>query len=372
MADSTLQAIENKVRRLTRSPSTAQLSQTDLEQYINTFVLYDFPEHLRLFNLKTTFNFYTNPGQDEYPTDKLSFGGATNNILYDFQNRFMTIHPPVYVAGYQVFFTQSREQFFNIYPILNSIALVTDGDGTSGPFTGVINSQQAIIPPSVTETINLIQSNVLFSAIGTPGTSEVEGMALVDVPVIDPGTGFKLNFGNLYNPNSAAYAAALINPPIAVDPTNNINYLTGVFTINFPMNTVVGTPINSQTVPAQTSRPLAVLYYNNKFTVRPVPDQPYKINFEVYAKPTELLSLSQSPELNEWWQYISYGSAKKVFEDRMDTDSVQQIMPEFIAQQDLIQRKAIVQQTNQRTATIYTEHLAGNMGNGWFSGGGTL
>src|ERR1700682_1382899 len=110
--DSTLQAIENKVRRLTRSPSTAQLTVADLENYINTFVVYDFPEHLRTFQLRTTFSFYTNPYQDVYRTDKASYGdpvanpSIVNNPLYNFQNNYLTVHPPIYIAGYQSFFTQ--------------------------------------------------------------------------------------------------------------------------------------------------------------------------------------------------------------------------------------------------------------------------
>ena len=57
MADSTLFAIKQKVRLLTRSLSEAQLTDLQLTQYINTYVQYDFPETLRLFNLKTTFTF---------------------------------------------------------------------------------------------------------------------------------------------------------------------------------------------------------------------------------------------------------------------------------------------------------------------------
>ena len=73
----TLQTIQQKVRRLTRTPSTAQLSDDDINQYINTFVVYDFPEHLRMFNLRTQFTFYANPYQDVYPTDEISFVGVT-------------------------------------------------------------------------------------------------------------------------------------------------------------------------------------------------------------------------------------------------------------------------------------------------------
>ena len=69
----TLQDIQIKVRRLTRSPSSAQLSDDDLNNYINTFVVYDFPEHLRMFNLRTTFTFICNAFQDEYNTDTVLF-----------------------------------------------------------------------------------------------------------------------------------------------------------------------------------------------------------------------------------------------------------------------------------------------------------
>jgi len=132
-----LTQIQSKVRRLTRSPSEAQLTTQDLNNYINTFVVYDFPEHLRTFNLRTNFTFFTNPGQDVYPTDIASFGIAINNPLYNFQNLILTIHPPVYIAGFQSFFSQSPEQFFGIYPKVNSIALIgTSGDGITTTFTG--------------------------------------------------------------------------------------------------------------------------------------------------------------------------------------------------------------------------------------------
>jgi hypothetical protein len=78
---------------------------------------------------------------------------------------------------------------------------------------------------------------------------------------------------------------------------------------------------------------------------------------EVYRRPTELLSNGQSPELEQWWQYIAYGAAKKIFEDRGDIQSIQIIMPEFLAQQRLVLRKTIDQQTNERTATIFSEQV---------------
>lgn len=364
----TLEQIQIKVRRLTRSPSTAQLSDAELNNYINTFIVYDFPEHLRTFNLRTQFTFYTNQGQDVYNTDIASFAGAVNNPLYNFQNLYLSIHKPVFIAGYQSYFSQSREQFYGIYPILSNISKTMNrGDGATTNFTGVINSQQAIVPAGFNQQISLLQSNVIFSANSSSGVS----ISLVDVPVVDPVSGFKTNIGNLYDPNSAAYKAALTTPPTVALPDNNINYLTGVYNITFSSPPAAGNIINSETVPLIQSRPQALLFYSNQFIVRPIPDQVYAINFEAYQRPTALLATNQVPELEEYWQYIAYGSAKKVFEDRMDMESVAQIMPEYKKQEALCLRRTLVQYTNERTATIYTEQtsFSGNYGWGYGQGG---
>lgn len=367
---STLQAIRTKVRRLTRTPSTAQMTDAELDSYVNTFVLYDFPEHLRTFNLRTQFTFYTNPGQDVYPTDIASYGGAINNALYNFQNLYLTIHPPVYIAGYQAFFTQSREQFYSIYPQINSIASIgTSGDGVTTSFSGVVTINGATLLPGQTQNVSLLQNQVLFSSIDIAGI----GLAMVDVPVLDVTTGLNFGQGNLYDPNSAAYQAAKQTPPTTIDITNFINYQTGQFIVTFNAAPAAAAVINSQTVQTASALPLALLYYSNQFVVRPIPDQPYRINFEVYQRPTALLDAAGYPELEEYWQYIAYGASKKIFEDRMDMESVSMIMPEFKKQEALCLRRTIVQYTNERVATIYTESLnAGGNGNGWGWGGGSF
>jgi hypothetical protein len=108
-------------------------------------------------------------------------------------------------------------------------------------------------------------------------------------------------------------------------------------------------------------------FFDTSFIFRPVPDKVYQVNVEVDMRPTELLALGQNPDLNQWWQYISYGAAKKIFEDRMDLDSVQQIMPEFKQQERLALRTTINQQTKDRVSTIYTgQYLSGRQS--WPSG----
>ena len=350
MADTTLVAIQNKVRKLTRNMTENALSTSDINQYINTFVLYDFPEHLKLFNLRQTFSFYCEAFIDEY--DPATYSAP--NPLYDFNNKYFVVEPPIYVAGYQTAFMESRQQFFGVYPKLVSVASIgIDGDGSTTTFSGFINTQQANTPPNLMQNLCLLRNNILFDSIDSSGNS----MSLIDYPL-------SVTTGALGIPGV---------PEVSLpSPYGSINYLTGAFTVIFPNPPAAGQFINSQSVLMQPARPQTMLFFDGKFTLRPVPDQAYKVNIEVYAQPTELLSNSQSPDLKEWWQVIAYGAAIKVFQDRMDLESVQQIMPEFNMQRLLVQRRTIVQQTSQRASTIYAQdnNAAGIYGAGWFSGAG--
>jgi len=329
MATTTLDTIKTKVRRITRSLSTSQISDAELEQYINTFVLYDFPETLRLFNLRSTFSFYTAPNIDTYSTTT----AVATDPLYNFKQKYITIHEPVYIAGYRAFFCQSREQFYNIYPQTDSIQSIgTTGNGVTTIFTGTLSAKP------------VLRNSVVFSSIDINGN----GVTLID------------------NPTALAVTGDLIVPNAPLVSRGTINYVTGVWNVDFPIAPAAGATINTQTLPYVAARPLAVLFYDGTFTVRPIPDQPYKVSMEVYVRPTELLAAGQSPELEEWWQYISWGTSKKIFEDRMDRESIDAIMPSLKEQEVLILRRTLIQQSNERTATIYTEQAGfGSSTSGW-------
>lgn len=187
---------------------------------------------------------------------------------------------------------------------------------------------------------------------------------MVDTPVTS------LVYGNTLSTGNLRLAGQPFVVQIAVDPNNNVNYATGAFTITFPTAPGNGQAIIADVVPVQVARPLSVLYYDDTFVVRPVPDKVYPINFDVYIRPTELLAANVSPELEQWWQYISFSASKKIFEDRLDYESINLIAPSLKEQELLVLRRTIVQQTNERVATIYTDNTAGSYGSGWFFGGG--
>jgi hypothetical protein len=335
--DSTLSTLDNirtKVRRLTRSPSTSQLSVSDIDNYVNNFVLYDFPETLRLFSLRKTLTFYTQPNVETYETNTT----VSTNPLYNFKNRYVSIHDPIYVAGFQQFFSQSQEQFYGVYPRINNIWRIGTGNNVLTTFSGTLSS------------FPVLQNRVTFTSINSAGN----GLTLIDYPV-----------------SVTAGALGLVGIPQTLpSPYGSINYLTGVYAANFASAPDLSEAVYAQTVPYVANRPAGILYYADKFVFRPVPDQVYRVDMETYMRPTELLQVGDMPELSQWWQYIAYGAAKKVFEDRMDMDSISNIMAEYKNQEALVLRRTIDQQTKERTATIYTEQtgtMSGGSGWGWGS-----
>jgi len=327
----TLETIQTKIRRLTRSPSTAQITDAQLNEYINTFVLYDIPEHLRLFSLHTTLTFYTQPYVDTYKTNTV----LATDPMYNFKDKYTTVNPPMYVAGYYMAFSQSQDEFRASYPIINSVQSIgTTGNGVIINYDGTLSGKP------------ILQSEVLFTSID----SDNNAITLKDIPRESVATGLPTQIGDLVTPDTAF-------------SRGTINYVTGAYDLTFPTPPANGAAIYSQTVPYQPSRPSMVLYYDNAFIVRPVPDKAYKVTVEAYMRPTALIA-GADPEMEQWHQYISYGAAKKVLEDRMDMESVQMIMPEFKEQECLVLRRTLAQQANNRTQTIYSGN-SDYMGGGW-------
>ena len=315
----TLERIRTKVRRLTSSPSENQLTMANLDLAINDFYTLDLPAHLQTFNLRDVFTFFTNENVDVYafPT-----------------NTFSSILPPFFVAGYQSDFFQNREQFFRSYTTRAFDEDLVAGDGTVGPFTVLRRGP----PTGVT-----FESKVLISAVDATGTTVIAEDTVVTGDV-----------GTLTGVGVAA---------------GTINYLTGAISITFTNAIPTGNQINTQTVSYVTNRPQACLFYNDQFTIRPVPDKVYKCQIDAYILPTALLLATDSPEVQQWWQFLAAGAAKKLFEERQDNDGIASVMGFYKEQELIVLRRTIMQNAIKRTATIYSEGVSSELGRGEEYGG---
>ena len=178
-------------------------------------------------------------------------------------------------------------EFFSVYPLVQFQNRQGTGDGTTTAFSGTLSSKP------------VLRNNVYFTSIDANNTG---------LEVHDDGSGLLITSPNIF--------------------AGTIDYVTGVYSFNFQTPPAASVPVYSQTVPYVPNIPESMLFFDNNIILRPVPAQVYSVTFEVYVKPTELITSGQSPLLHKWWQYIAYGAAKKLFEDRSDNESVAQIMGE--------------------------------------------
>lgn len=304
---STLTNIIRKVRRIISSASSSQITDADITHYINDFVLYGFPEDIKLFNLKKTLTFYTSKNIDIYETNLTD----PNEPLYNFYNRYTFCGEPIYVNGIRSVFMQDRSQFYALYPSIMSTNTIGTGDGITTNFTGILSS------------VPVMRNNVIFSSVDNNGSS---------LQVWDDGNG--LLYGDVAFPGT-------------------IDYVTGAYNLTFTLAPAVTESVSSKTVYYTASIPRTVLFYDKQFIVRPIPDDVYAINVEVYKRPDELLSTAQMPELAQHWKYIAYGAALEIFADRRDNDSRMEKMQRYQELEQEVRAKATMQLSQQKASTIY-------------------
>lgn len=327
----TLADIRTKVRRLTARPSPQQITDSQIDDYVNTFYLYDMPQTLRLFSQEGVFEFMTEANIDQYDLSALTVYNGSSDVPVT--EVYTDLSPPAYIAGYEGFWSQNRAQFFRTYPSLSFISSTVTGDGGPGPYTLTFANTP------------VLQYKVTVGAIDDTDVA----VNCVDLPT---------------NRTNGTWLISNTNVPV----TGSINYLTGAVTVTFSNNIPSGNDVTFTAVPYVASRPQAVLYYDDILTLRPVPDASYLVQINAFQRPSALLASGDNPTLRQWWQYLAYGAAKKIFEDSQDMEGVAAIMGGLREQERLVLRRTIVQQTPQRTATIYTEmyQFPYANGGGWF------
>jgi len=212
--------------------------------------------------------------------------------------------------------------------------------------------------------------NILITAnvIGTNGVGETQN-------VTDDGQGNLIQIFQTSNSGNQEYGWTYYRQYASSTPTvpgaATINYQTGAITgLVFAQAIPSGTPIQIQYNPKQLSIPLAILFAQNQFTLAPVPDAGYTIEMSCYRQPVQaLLALNEAgnPELSEWWEILAVGAAKKIFEERLDSDGVMFIDKMLKERYDVIETRTYAQIGQESIQTIYSDQLKYNYGLGGLS-----
>ena len=137
------------------------------------------------------------------------------------------------------------------------------------------------------------------------------------------------------------------------------------------MAPAAGTMINVWAATYQVGRPYNLLFWNNEFTIRPVPDNVYLCEVEAFQTPSQFMATTQNPTLNQWAQYIAYGASAEILRDRQDVEGVSNLMEGFKRQEGLVLERQAVEEIQQPNITLFNTTQCGfGVGNGNGYGGG--
>lgn len=355
-----LNRLRYAVRKITGKFDTNQLPDScvgepsisnppGIDDYLNDFYLYDFPEHLRTLKLKDFFLFTTVP----------------NCGTYNVPLNIVQIEPPIYIDNYQFAWYQSPDIFYRIWPELNFIDrnLFTP-NGINNIFTFTLTQT----PVQQGTVVIGLQPNI----DGNP-SPQLETFTDQDSPILlDQPT--QIEFVNPGLLLSNLYTGPL--PPVTpgVTPgTGTVDYLTGVCTVSYIKTPPAGTNNTCHYHPYVASRPRDIMFFQQQLFLRPIPNDTYAVKVMAYFQPTvaisNLTNATEKPAFDgtgtdqtlfpEWWQVLAYGAALKIFIEDGEHSEYERYKGYFEEQKLLAQRKALKQLANQRIQTPYAENVAG-------------
>jgi len=338
MSIGTLADIRVKFRRLVGAATTAQITDERIDDYIDSFYLYDFPSEMRNLKLKDKYFFNTVQGRDTYPFDS---------------EHYTTIEQPVYIAKRETKLFYDPWSFYGANFNWQQEEAFTTGDGTSGAYAGTLTSTPLL--RSVTNNPIVQTNEATTNQYGVPQPSFQEiGISRIQNILITANTASStLNVTDDGNGNLIGDCTA-----------GAIDYQTGAITgLLFSDNVPSGNSIYCQYNPFQAAIPLAVLFYQNQFILRPVPNRGYTVEMQAYRRPSQAL-LHQvggtgTPEVTEWWETLAFGAAKKFYEDALDPDGVMLMDKSLAERYAQNQTRAYAQLGKERVASIYAAGSAG-------------
>jgi hypothetical protein len=384
------------VRRIIKSQSNTVITDELIIDYINRFWIMDVDARMQLFDLKTKYQFLTQPGIDQYNMPLYAIQSETpgspsaQDISY--YPVYQGLLGPAYVNGIQVPLDTQKNNFFNIWPnVLQYGQVLATGNGTAGPYnlqftlspinsppinppvqyilrghtdiTGVIanaNNGGTFQDPIFGTTINTnipttsIIPGVYFNTTDAYGNNNIvcdSGQFLYD------GANHQANYGLLMTPGGAAYG----NTPLAGGYTtsrNTINYLNGLAqNVYFPAAIPTGVDITGQCYFFQCGLPRAMLFYNNVITLRSPPDTQYLVEIDAYLSPAAFFNQSQAIQFAYMCEYLARGAARKILSDTGDVEQFMFYEPLFKEQELLVWKRSQRQFTATRTQTIYSQGI---------------
>jgi hypothetical protein len=125
----TLQDIITKVRNVTGTPSSDQLTDAQITSYINNYYIFTMPHELKEQIQNEYLQFKTVPGQN----------------VYQFPGGYFTDSPGAYADGFPLIFYMDPDVYFQDWPQQYAVDNVATGDGLTVTFSGGVQNPPLIM-----------------------------------------------------------------------------------------------------------------------------------------------------------------------------------------------------------------------------------
>lgn len=263
-----LQDIKNKIRNVTGSPSTDQLSDSDLTNYINNYYVYTMPFELKEQIQLEFYDFKVFPGVNVYP----------------FSGSFLTDQPGAYADGFGLIFYQDPDVFFQDFPMQYALDNLATGNGSQVTFVGGLQNPPIIIGTAFfTDGSQVLQDqgNGALTGNGTGTINYITGAFSITFDAAPPSS------ATIY----AKYEGYQPNRPQGVLFFNN----------------------------QFTFMPVPDQVYQIRMQGYIMPDL---LNTDPSQGP-----VVNNPTLQEWGPLIAYGASMDIFADRGDLDNYNRYYP---------------------------------------------
>jgi len=279
--------IRRKVRNITGRKSTQQLTNAELDDYINDYYVYDFPAELKTDKIRDYYDFITTPEVKEYDI-----------------TGYVNVQPNIYIEGLEINYYQDVNFFLSAVPSYFNREKLGVGDAVTVAFSGTLSSF-----PLASGLIAVTDDTEVFSDSSGSGTL----------------TG-------------------------SLGGTGTIDYSSGAYSVTFNTAPADGQTITASYAPYTLGRPTDALVFNETISFYPVPDSAYQVRLIAYKTPTLLSSSSSTPILEEWGPLIAIGAARQIFLDNGETERLVEIEPFYRERQKLVMRRTIEATNSERAA----------------------
>jgi len=268
MANWTLAEIRQKVRQVSGRYSPDELSNEQLDEYINKYYQYTFPAEVKLERTHTFYEFLTSANQKDYTLP----AGFTN------------YEPPATIDRLSLLWYQEPQSFYNQNPEQVGRQTIGTGDGATVAFSGTA-SQFPVLPGT---------------AVVTDGTE-------------------------VFEDTSTSYSTSNVVLTGSLGGSGTLNMSTGVVNVTFATAPADGDSVQYSYIQFASGQPTSVLLYDNQFTFFPVPDTAYRFRVKAYSNTlvvtaagatlTQFTNATDRPYLDEWGPAIAYGTARDIHAD---------------------------------------------------------